>query len=304
MTTGTELRTVDTADGRTLAALVAGPADGRTLLFHTGTPSGLVEAGYLFDIAAANRFRCVLYSRPGYGSSSPRPGRLVADAAGDVAAVLDAVGAERFVTAGWSGGGPHALATAALLGDRCVAAASIAGVAPYDAAGLDWFGGMAQENVTEFGAAVTSEDALTALLASELTDRPDIAAADVAEALGGLVSAADRAALTGWFAEYLADSMRAALTTGIAGWRDDDLAFVRGWGFSLDQIAIPVAVWHGNQDAMVPFAHGEWLAGHIPGARAHLLPGEGHLTLVSARFDDVLRDLAEIADLADAEDPV
>ncbi|HEX2323714.1 MAG TPA: hypothetical protein VHJ18_32480 [Streptosporangiaceae bacterium] len=93
--------------------------------------------------------------------------------------------------------------------------------------------------------------------------------------------------------------MRAALTTGIAGWRDDDLAFVRGWGFSLDQIAMPLAVWHGDKDAMVPFAHGEWLARHVPDARAHLLPGEGHLTLVSARFDDILRDLAEMSDLAD-----
>jgi pimeloyl-ACP methyl ester carboxylesterase len=298
MTTGTKRLTVELADGRGLAALVAGPPDGRTLLFHTGTPSGLVEAGQLFDIAAANGFRSVLYARPGYGSSSARHGRLVADAADDVAAVLDAVGAGRFVTAGWSGGGPHALATAALLGDRCVAAASIAGVAPYEATGLDWFAGMAQENVAEFGAAASSEDALTALLAQELTERPDIAASEVADALGGLLTATDRAALTGWFADYLAESMRTALTTGIAGWRDDDLAFVRGWGFSLDQISLPVAVWHGDQDAMVPFAHGEWLARHIPGARAHLVPGEGHLTLVSARFDEILQDLAEMSDQA------
>jgi pimeloyl-ACP methyl ester carboxylesterase len=299
MTAGTERHTVELADGRTLAALVAGPASGRTLLFHTGTPSGLVDAAPLFDIAAAHGFRCVMYARPGYGSSSPRHGRLVADAADDVASVLDVVGADRFVTAGWSGGGPHALATAALLGDRCAAAASIAGVAPYEATGLDWFAGMAQENVAEFGAAASSEDALTALLAKELTERPDIAATEIADALGGLVTAADHAALTGWFADYLAESMPAALTTGIAGWRDDDLAFVRGWGFSLDQIAMPLAVWHGDQDAMVPFAHGEWLARHIPGARAHLLPGEGHLTLVSARFDEILRDLAEMSDLAD-----
>jgi pimeloyl-ACP methyl ester carboxylesterase len=298
MTTAATRHIVELADGRTLAALVAGPPDGRTLVFHTGTPSGLVDAAPLTDIAAANGFRSVLYARPGYGSSSPRHGRLVADAAADVAAVLDAVGAERFVTAGWSGGGPHALATAALLGDRCVAAASIAGVAPYGAEGLDWFAGMAQENVSEFGAAASSEDALTALLEQELTERPEIDAADVADALGGLLTAADRAALTGWFADYLAESMRTALTTGIAGWRDDDLAFARGWGFSLSQITMPVAVWHGDQDAMVPFAHGEWLARHIPDASAHLLPGEGHLTLVSAWFDDILRDLAEMSDLA------
>jgi len=295
MTTGTQRRDLELADGRTLAVLAAGPADGRTLVFHTGTPGGLVEAAPLLDIAAANGFRSVLYSRPGYGNSTPCPGRLVADAVNDVSAVLDWVGADEFVTAGWSGGGPYALATAALLAERCAAAACIAGVAPYRATGLDWFAGMAQENISEFGAAADDEDALIALLEAALTERPDIAAAEVADALGGLVAGADRTALSGWFAEYMADSMRAALTSGIAGWRDDDLAFVRDWGFSVDQITIPVAVWHGDQDAMVPFAHGEWLARHIPGARAHLLPGDGHLTLISSRFGEILSDLAELA---------
>jgi pimeloyl-ACP methyl ester carboxylesterase len=157
---------------------------------------------------------------------------------------------------------------------------------------------MAQENISEFGAAARDEKDLTALLENELTERPDIVGSEVADVLGGLVTDADRAALAGWFADYLAESMRAALSSGIAGWRDDDLAFVREWGFSLSQIAIPVAVWHGDQDAMVPVAHGEWLARQIPGARAHLLPGEGHLTLVSTRFGEIMRDLAEVAGLA------
>ncbi len=291
----TERHTVVLADGRSVPVLVAGPADGLPLLFHTGTPGGLVEVAPLTDIAAANGFRSVLYARPGYGSSDPLPGRRVADAAADVAAVLDYLGAGRFVTAGWSGGGPHALATAALLGGRCVAAATIAAVAPYHADGIDWFEGMAEENIAEFGAAVQGEGPLTAMLSPEMASRPHIAASDVADALGSLVTAADRAVITGWFAQYLAGSMQEALSAGIAGWRDDDLAFMRDWGFGVDQISAPVAVWHGDQDAMVPFAHGEWLARHIPGARPHLLPGEGHLTLVSGRFGDIMRDLAELA---------
>ena len=295
MTEDAERHTVVLADGRSLPVLVAGPPDGLPLLFHTGTPGGLVEIAPLADIAAASGFRSVLYARPGYGSSDPLPGRRVADAAADVEAVLDHLGAGRFVTAGWSGGGPHALATAALLGGRCVAAATIAGVAPYAADGLDWFAGMAEENIAEFGAAVQGEGALDAILGAEMASRPDIAATEIADALGGLVTAVDRAAITGWFAAYLSDSMREAVSAGIAGWRDDDLAFVRDWGFGLDQIRLPVAVWHGDQDAMVPFAHGEWLAGHIAGARPHLLPGEGHLTLVSGRFGDIMRDLAELA---------
>jgi pimeloyl-ACP methyl ester carboxylesterase len=295
MTEGAERHTVVLGDGRSVPVLVAGPADGLPLLFHTGTPGGLVDVTPLTDIATASGFRSVLYARPGYGSSDPLPGRRVADAAADVAAVLDYLGAGRFVTAGWSGGGPHALATAALLGGRCAAAATIAGVAPYPADGIDWFSGMAQENIAEFGAAVRGEGPLTAILGAEMASRPDITASEIAEAFGGLVTAADRAAITGWFADYLADSMREALSAGIVGWRDDDLAFVGDWGFGVDQIEVPVAVWHGDQDAMVPFAHGAWLARHVPGARPHLLPGEGHLTLVSGRFGDIMRDLAELA---------
>jgi pimeloyl-ACP methyl ester carboxylesterase len=295
MTTGADRFTVEVADGRSVEVSASGPSDGRTLVFHTGTPAGLVEYPPIIEAAAASGLRTVFYSRPGYGKSDPQPGRRVADAAADVAAVLDHLGAARFVTAGWSGGGPHALATAALLADRCAAVATIAGVAPYPAPGLDWLAGMAEENVTEFGAALRGEQALTASVEAAAAELGEVTAEQVAQAFGDLVTAADRAALTGEFAEYMAQSTRAAVSTGIAGWRDDDLAFVRDWGFSLGQVTAPVAIWQGDQDAMVPFAHGDWLARQLPQARAHLLPGEGHLTLVHARIGDILRELAELA---------
>lgn len=292
---GTEYFTMTSADGRSLPVLTAGPQDGLALVFHTGTPAGLVELAPLIDAAAANGLRTVMYSRPGYGVSDTQPGRQVADCAADVAAILDHLGAARFVTAGWSGGGPHALATAAVLADQCAAAATIAGVAPYPADGLDWLAGMAQENVAEFGAALQGEEQLTTLLEAEAAELAGVTAADVVEAFGNLVTAADQAVLTGEFAEYIAESTRAAVTDGIAGWRDDDLAFVRDWGIDLDNVSVPVSVWQGDQDAMVPLAHGEWLSQRIPGARAHLLSGEGHLTLVTARIGDILGDLAGLA---------
>ncbi len=219
----------------------------------------------------------------------------MAGAAADVAAVLDHLGARDFVTAGWSGGGPHALATAALLAERCRAAATIAGVAPYQASGLDWLSGMAPENVEEFGAATQGTAALSAFLTAAAAEMADVTAGQVAESLGGLASAADRAAITGAFAAYLAESTRAALAAGIDGWRDDDLAFVRDWGFSLDLVRVPLSIWQGDQDAMVPFGHGEWLAKAIPMAYPHLLAGDGHLTLVQSRIGEILDDLSALA---------
>jgi pimeloyl-ACP methyl ester carboxylesterase len=235
-----------------------------------------------------------MYSRPGYAGSTPQPGRSVADAAADVAAVLDALRADTFVTMGWSGGGPHALACAALLPDRCAAATSLAGVAPYPADGLDWLAGMAPENVEEFSAAIEGEQALTETVQRMARDLQGVQGADVAAALGGLLSDVDKKALTGEFADTLADTSRKALSTGIAGWRDDDLAFTRHWGFDLDSIRRPVAVWQGGQDRMVPFSHGQWLAAHIPTARVHLYPDEGHLSLGVASMDRIVADLAEL----------
>ena len=225
------LVTVHATGGRMLDVLVSGPGNGLPLVFHTGTPGGLVGYGPMVEAAAVRGLRTVLYSRPGYGGSTPKPGRLVADAAADVAAILDQVGGDQFITAGWSGGGPHALACAALLPGRCLAAASIAGVAPYDTKSLDWLDGMAKENVDEFSAAAAGEDELTRFLEEEAGPLRDLSAPDVAASMGGLVCDTDKGVLSGDFAEYLAASTRAALRTGIDGWRDDDLAFTRGWGF-------------------------------------------------------------------------
>ncbi|MHB1430732.1 MAG: alpha/beta fold hydrolase [Streptosporangiaceae bacterium] len=292
---GAETFGVRTADGRALHVLTAGPADGLPLVYHSGTPSGLVPFEPMAEAAAALGLRLVTYARPGYGESDPQPGRRVADAAADVITILDQLGAGRCVTVGWSGGGPHALATGALLGDRCLAAATIAGVAPYRAEGLDFLAGMGEENIEEFGAAEQGEAPLSAFLAEQMAALSGVTGPQVAEALGGLVTAVDQAALTGRFAEYQAASFRAALSTGIAGWRDDDLAFVADWGFALADLRLPVSIWQGDQDAMVPFAHGQWLAAHIPGARAHLLPGEGHLSLGITRIGDVLAELTDLA---------
>ena len=301
-------------DGRVVEILTDGPSDGLPLVLHEGTPVGLTVYPATVEAAAVRGLRVVLIARPGYEGSTPRPGRRVADVTGDVAGVLTALGADTFLSAGWSGGGPHSLACAALLPGRCLAAASIAGVAPYGAPGLDWTAGMGKENIEEFGAAVAGEAELTAFLVAVADAVKGVTGADVADSLGDLIPAVDKAALTGEYADHMAGALRAALSSGIAGWRDDDLAFISDWGFSLgwpefavdgdltaktpsgpDQRPAPVAIWQGDQDRMVPYAHGKWLADHITRGRAHLLPGEGHLTLTVTSMDRILDDLMDLA---------
>ena len=296
--TDPERRLITLPGGRDLDLLMAGPADGLPLVMHEGTPQGLGLYPPTVQTARDHNLRPILIARPGYERSTPQPGRRVADVAADVAAVLDVLELDTFVTAGWSGGGPHALACAALLPGRCLAAASIAGVAPFRAPGLDFTAGMGPENVEEFTAALRGPAAITEFLDREAAPFRTVTGAQVAAALGGLIADVDRAVLTGAYADHLAAGSRAALSAGIAGWRDDDLAFVDDWGFPLTgDVNIPASIWQGDQDRMVPFAHGQWLAANIPGARAHLLPGEGHLTMTLSALGQILDDLLDLARL-------
>jgi pimeloyl-ACP methyl ester carboxylesterase len=288
--------TVHGEKGRDVEVLVEGPDSGPVLIFHDGTPTAAVPFPPLSAPATARGLRTVTFSRPGYAASTPQPGRSVASVVADTAAILDALDEERFVTIGWSGGGPHALACAALLPNRCSAAATLASVAPYGVAGLDWLAGMGPENIEEFGAAIDGEDRLNPYLEREAAALREVTGSDVAAALGGLVSEVDKRALTGDYAEIMAHTFRRAVSTGIAGWRDDDLAFTRPWGFDLNTIQVPVAIWQGDEYRMVPFAHGKWLAANIPGARARLLPGDGHLSLVG-HLERVLDELLVMASL-------
>jgi pimeloyl-ACP methyl ester carboxylesterase len=279
------------SDGRVLEVVVAGPADGIPLVLHHGTPGSALPYAPFIDAAAARGLRHVTYARPGYGGSTRLYGRSVADCAADTARVLDHLGAERCYTLGWSGGGPHAFACAALLPGRVVAAGTIASIAPFDAEGLDWTAGMGEENLVEFEAIAAGEEALAALL-EEIAPAFGAATPEaIVEAFGDLVSEVDKAALTGDLAQYTVDGLQEALREGFWGWFDDDFAMVRHWGFELDDIDVPFTIWQGAQDRMVPFAHGEWLAAHMPQARARLLPEHGHLSLAVDSFPMILDEL-------------
>jgi pimeloyl-ACP methyl ester carboxylesterase len=279
------------ADGRVLEVFIGGAEDGIPIIFHSGTPSSGHPYQPFLELAAERGVRLVTYSRAGYAGSMRDPGRSVGDIAGDIAAVLDNLGASRCYTMGWSGGGPHALACAALIPERVIAATSIAGVAPYPAEGLDWMAGMGAENQAEFGAGLESPEALQRFLEHEGSWVATVTADEVAAGFGDLVSDTDKSAITGDFAEWLAVGFRESARNGIWGWFDDDLAFLKPWGFEVQAIDRPVAIWQGAQDRMVPFAHGQWLAQHVGSATARLLPEHGHLSLAVASMGRILDEL-------------
>ena len=283
--TGVERISVPSPDGRQLAATVSGPADAPLVVVHHGTPGwGDLLPGWVSS-AASLGLRLVAVSRPGYAGSTRAPGRTVAGAAADTAAVADALGADSFLTWGVSGGGPHALACAALLPERVRAVAVLAGVAPFEADGLDFLAGMGQDNVDEFGAARVGEAELRGHLVPQ---RAALVAADparIAAEMASLLPPVDADVLTGPTGAAVGAWMVGGLDASVDGWADDDLAFVRPWGFDPASIACPVLLVQGSEDLMVPPAHVRWLAERVrvgPAAvEVRELAGEGHISLLA-----------------------
>jgi pimeloyl-ACP methyl ester carboxylesterase len=282
-----EERTVRLRDGRELAVAISGPPDGVPLLYHHGTPGCLYQPAASQSECASRGLRYLTYSRAGAAGSTRNPGRSVADVAADMEDVLDALDVGRCLVAGKSGGGPHALATAALLPDRVAAVISIAGCRPYGDGFLD---GMGEDNVEEFELALRGEEALRPFVMKHREALKDADAQALVRDLASLLPEVDREVLT---SEAGADTV-AVLVGGVQvpdGWIDDDLAFTRDWGFDLSQISVPTYVWQGSEDLMVPFHHGEWLVEHLPGAVAHLEQGEGHFSIVVGAFGRILDEV-------------
>lgn len=282
---------VDLPDGRRLDVEVSGPPAGVPLVFAHGTPGSVTPLRAMQRAVHDRGLRLVTFSRAGYGSSDRHADRRVVDVAADIELALEFIGADRCLVAGWSGGGPHALAAGARLPGRVLGVLVISGVAPYGASGLDWLAGMGEQNVVEFGLALDGEHALRPYLEAEAEELKDADAAGLIAAMQSLLPEVDRAALTDEFGADLAANLREGVRTGVDGWLDDDLAFAAPWGFELAEIAVPTFVWQGSADLMVPFAHGEWLAANIPGATAHLEHGEGHLSIGVGALDRMLDEL-------------
>jgi pimeloyl-ACP methyl ester carboxylesterase len=252
-----------------------------------GTPgSGSLYHDWIED-ATSPRIRLISYDRPGYGGSSPHPGRSIADCASDVRAVAADLGIDRLAVWGWSGGGPFAPACAALLPDLVPAAALLASPAPWDAPELDFFAGMGEGNVDDIQLDFSDRNAAREKSRQDRDEFLATTPGQQMQMLTSLLSEIDAAVLTGEFAEWLLRAAQGGLEPGDQGWWDDGAAHLSPWGFDPTSVRVPVKVWHGRHDRFIPFQHGEWLADHIPGAEAALSDTDGHLTLVLDRIGDV-----------------
>ena len=280
MATAEQTRMVHTADGRELCVEVAGDGTSGTVIVLGGSPNSRHLDRPWVEDALKRGLRLVGHDRPGYGGSSPRPGRTVADGAQDVRAIASDLGVDRIGVWGFSGGGPYALACAALLPDLVAAAGTIGSLAPYGAPGLDYFTGMGEDNVEDFKLTLSDPDAARQKADNDWEEMMQVTPEGIQEALKSLLSPVDAAVLTGEFAESLVRNMKDGLAPGVQGWWDDGLAHISPWGFDLDAIQSPVKIWHGREDRFVPFQHGQWLVEHVPGAESGLSDTDGHLSLL------------------------
>ena len=280
-------RDVTLRDGRTLHVYESGDPEGEVVFEHHGTPGSGLPYRPDDEEAKAQGLRLISYDRAGYGGSTPRPGRDVAAIADDIADVADALGVGSFASLGGSGGGPHTLAIGALLADRCVGVCAIACPTPWEAEGIDWLEGQGEQNREEWAAAQQGPEVLEPHLEEMAAEMRAATPEQLRDVLVTLLPPVDRDVLTGERALHAHASLARGLAPGVAGWRDDDLAFIKPWGYELADLRVPVLLWQGVQDLMVPVAHGRWLAERIPGVEAHISEEDGHLSILVNRLPEI-----------------
>jgi pimeloyl-ACP methyl ester carboxylesterase len=267
----------EVADGRTLARAEFGAADGRPVLSLHGSPGSRLSRHHDPEPVAAAGVRMLTYDRPGYGLSDPLPGRSVADAAADIAAVLDAAGVDRVGVVGGSGGGPHALAVATLLPERCTVVHCVVGVAPYGAPGLDFFDGMDPENQRRFRVALQGRDATIEEFTADVNAMRERITDDPVSIMGNMdLPEADKEVLRR-LGEHAFTAIAEAMRQGVVGFADDFVAIAADWGFDPTDAVAPVVLAYGSHDVNVPAGHGRWLAEHVPHREVRVNEDAGHM---------------------------
>ena len=268
--------TAKARDGRTLAFVQRGAEDGVPVIVCHGTPGSRRSRHPDPEMYRRHGVRMVAYDRPGYGASDPNIGRSVADAASNIEAIADELGLDRFAVVGGSGGAPHALACGALLEERVLRVGALVTPAPSDTDDFDFYEGLADVNVREFGAAVQGREAIEAFIqpyVDQLRTDPD---AVIEEIVSELPEVDREIASREGFRSIMRESFAEAARQGVRGWADDDLAFAKSWGFEPEDVHAEVRLWQGELDVLAPRTHGEYVASRLPNARFELLEGGGH----------------------------
>lgn len=283
------------ADGRQLEYGFAGDPAKPTVLFHHGTPGSVTTFNVYKQLFDVDEFFLVFYSRAGWGKSSRHEGRSAASVVADVTAVLDHLGRDEYVSVGWSGGGPHTLACAALGAPRCRGAIAVAGVAPIDA-DFDWTEGMGPENIEEFEFAKAGGPAYEAHLTQNANELATVTVDTLIDTFGGLLSEGDKVAWSPLSVrEDEVRDLHHCFTGGPHGFIDDDQAFMNPWGFDVSTISVPTFIWFGDEDLMVPPTHGEWLVTNIPGATRRRVAPEGHISIWFNQMDGIINDIRQLS---------
>jgi pimeloyl-ACP methyl ester carboxylesterase len=284
-------RTVRAEDGRRLTTQMYGDPDGKPVFLLHGTPGSRLGPHPRSSVLHRLGVRLISFDRPGYGESDRMEGRQVADVAADVQAIADAYGLRKFAVVGRSGGGPHALACAALMPERTTRAAVLVSLAPRGADGLDWFDGMAQSNVIEFTAASNGYEGIAAhtkAVADAIRADP---ASLIAKLQAELPDPDRRVVADRGIRSMLVETYAEAMRTSDYGWIDDALAFCSPWGFDPAAVNVPVLLWHGANDVFSPPSHARWLAGRIRNATVIVQAGAAHFGALDV-LPDILRWLS------------
>jgi pimeloyl-ACP methyl ester carboxylesterase len=271
----------------------AGDPDGAVVMYFHGTPGSRLDLRFGEELAAERRVRLVSFDRPGYGGSTPAPFGLASTGA-DAHAVADALGVARFAALGVSGGGPGALAAAAVPGDRVTRVGIASGAGPYQLVpgaidGLDDDDRAVLALLPDYPARAAERFAAELEPLAELTREPG--SSWVLSAFEDVLSSRDRELLDdqGYAADF-ADTVREGLRPGTSGGGWDTVSWAGDWDIELGAVHCPVLLWYGREDFALP--EGIWLTEHLPGAHLVVHEGEGHIGIFE-HLDEMLHALTE-----------
>jgi pimeloyl-ACP methyl ester carboxylesterase len=274
------------SDGRSIEYIDNGVSSKSALILHHGTPTSMTVWGTWLAAAAEKGIRAIAFTRPGYAGSDRKFGHRVIDANDDLGEILNQLNIENFVSVGWSGGGPYALASGLL--NRCTGVQLIASVSPYDAEDFDWFQDQTPEMIEEAKISAKSlEDCIT-FKEGYYTELRDMTAEHF------LVEYEKRSSFKVFEAAYrefskdLSFSMHDALRDSVIGYGDDEYAFLSNWGFETKDIQVRVGIWQGLDDKSVSPHMSRWLNANILNPTLELLEDQHHGSIMVEKREEIL----------------